>query len=59
MKRYWMFAGDFYYPSGGMLDFKGSYDSLDEAKSEMKFAVDWYHVFDTENKQVVESSHPW
>jgi len=31
MKRYWLFAGDNYYPTGGMGDFIGSYDSVDDA----------------------------
>lgn len=33
MKRYLLFAYDDYYPSGGWNDFKGSFDSVEEAKS--------------------------
>ena len=31
MKRYLLFAGDQYYPSGGWNDFKNSFHSLKEA----------------------------
>lgn len=30
MKRYLLFKGVDYYPSGGWEDFKGDYDSVDE-----------------------------
>lgn len=30
MKRYMLFVGDTYYPSGGIKDFYGSYDDLDD-----------------------------
>jgi hypothetical protein len=33
MKRFWLFAGEDYYPRGGMEDFIGDFDSLDEAKA--------------------------
>lgn len=33
MKRYLAFAGLSYYPSGGMKDFVGQYDEIEEAKS--------------------------
>lgn len=33
MKRYAMFAYDVYYPSGGWGDFKGSYDTIEEAET--------------------------
>ena len=31
MKRYLLFSGYSYYPSGGWRDFKGSFDGLEEA----------------------------
>ena len=36
MKRYLAFYGDIYYPLGGMRDFIGDYDSIDEAISAVK-----------------------
>ncbi len=32
MKRYWLFEAPQYYPSGGMLDWIGDYDSIEEAE---------------------------
>ena len=32
MKRYWLFEQQQYYPSGGMLDFLGDFDTVEEAK---------------------------
>lgn len=29
-KRFWLFEGSWYYPGGGMTDFFGSFDSIDE-----------------------------
>lgn len=31
-KRYWLFIFDFYYPIGGMEDFKSSFDTIDQAQ---------------------------
>lgn len=31
MKRYWLFEFDQYYPGGGMYDFKGDFDTIEEA----------------------------
>ena len=33
MKRFLVFAGDAYYPEGGMYDFQDDFDTLEEAKS--------------------------
>lgn len=55
-KRYWLFAGSNYYPSGGMDDFVASSDSKDELydKADEKtswdpsrYEYDWYHILDT------------
>lgn len=45
MKRYMLFAGNIYYPGGGMNDFVGSYDDLDRARFEIKERVERYGVF--------------
>lgn len=36
MKRYLLFAGDNYYPSGGVNDFVMDYDTVEEAEAEAK-----------------------
>lgn len=38
-KRYFAFYGDVYYPSGGMDDFVGSYETIADAKQ----AIETYH----------------
>ena len=61
MKRYWLFMCNEYYPNGGMNDYKGDYDSIEECKERMievnkKWEYDHYHILDTENKMIVEIS---
>jgi hypothetical protein len=57
MKRYLLFAGQYYYPGGGWADFIGSYDAVAEAEAEgakrrmgprgVEYPVwDWFHVID-------------
>jgi hypothetical protein len=47
MKRFLVFYGDQYYPAGGWGDFKGEFDTFEEA---VKFLVgksfDWKEVVD-------------
>jgi hypothetical protein len=46
MKPFWLFAGDYYYPSGGMDDFKDSFDTLEAAKAAAPCGVlTWAHVW--------------
>jgi len=33
MKRFLVFAGDAYYPEGGMYDFQHDFDTLEDARS--------------------------
>ncbi len=51
MKRYLLFSGDEYYPLGGWNDFKGSFDTLEEAKEakEKLSGHDWYQIVDTKH----------
>jgi len=69
MKRYWLFAGDNYYPNGGMDDFVGSFYRIDEAKKigSKKYAIsydckmrghslvsiDWVHILDSEKNKII------
>ena len=47
-KRYWLFGGDNYYPSGGLYDFKKTFSTDQEAKD---FALlqgyEWFQIFDS------------
>lgn len=59
MKRYWLFAGNNYYPMGGMEDFHNSYDTLEEAKKSYKvlheedsYEYAWAHVYDSETRSI-------
>lgn len=58
-KKYLVFAGHNYYPSGGWDDFISSHSSLDEAidaakKEKEMEAYDWWHVVDFETGSIVE-----
>jgi hypothetical protein len=57
-KRYWLFAGECYYASGGIHDFEGSFDSAAEAEAgAQKFEYDqWYHVVDITTGQIVSGT---
>jgi len=60
MKNYLAFFGSDYYPSGGMNDLLGDFDTLDDAieaiqkeKSNSKYGDVWAHVFSIkDNKEV-------
>lgn len=51
MKQYLLFGGAVYYPSGGFEDFRGSFDTLEEAQAKVKELdledqYSWYHIVD-------------
>lgn len=52
MKKYLLFAGDYYYPAGGFNDFIGSFDSIDEAKQAYA-NCDWVHIVDSETEKII------
>ena len=58
MKRYWLFGGNSYYPNGGMGDFRGSFDSREEAieagKAIKVSHSNWYHVFDSQENEIAK-----
>ena len=65
MKRYFLFAGDVYYPSGGWKDFKGAFDTIKDAsdaaitdlepyQKEELGRFNWYQVVDTSTWKIVE-----
>jgi len=67
-KRYWLFAGNDYYATGGWHDRRGMYDTIAEAVAEGKrqqtaewcnglFAVhEWWHVVDIATGEIVAGS---
>ena len=52
MKRYWVFRYEHYYPSGGMNDFVGSFDTFEEASKETK--SDNAHILDQEKQLIYD-----
>ena len=52
MKRYLVFAGADYYPSGGWGDFIDSFDDIDEARAAAP-DCDWQEVVDKDTGEVV------
>jgi len=71
MKQYLAFYGSIYYPSGGMDDFIGDYDTEKEALNAIteklntdkdyydtekeKWEYSWAHIYDTETRKEVWS----
>lgn len=53
MKRFLVFAGDCYYPSGGWDDFHSDHDTADEAQKAAINAGDWWHVVDSQERRIV------
>jgi len=55
MQRYLLFGGDQYYPLGGWQDFKGAFDTKDQAlKEAANWSWDWYQIVDGEKGEIVE-----
>lgn len=51
-KRFLVFSGVVYYPSGGFGDFKKDFDSLESAKEyAIKYAEEWWEIVDLETKE--------
>lgn len=55
MKRFLLFWGDIYYPSGGWGDFKGSYDTIEEALDKCTKA-EWYQIVDISTGTVIKEA---
>ena len=63
MKRYLVFYGELYYPNGGMRDFIGDFDNLDNAivhlnnhhneYSEGRNVQIWGNVYDSIDRKLV------
>lgn len=61
LKRFLLFAGSNYYPAGGWQDFRGDFDTVEEAKDYLLYNPDternWWHVIDATTGAAVEK-HP-
>lgn len=68
-KRYALFAGEAYYPSGGFHDYLASFDSIEDAKEDVptlyarggRGGIEWAHIADLLTGQIVAvrgSGHP-
>jgi hypothetical protein len=63
MNRYWLFAGDAYYPGGGAEDFVSTHADLGKAEKagaqEMaeRGSLSWAHIWDAEAEAVVWSAN--
>lgn len=60
MKKYFVFAGDTFYPGGGMCDFRGTFDSYEDAMKRITHeddhpAFDWAQIVTIENGVVVNT----
>ena len=57
MKNFILFAGYNYYPSGGWGDFKGFFDTYEEARlkgvelKNQQMLADWFEVVDLKEEQ--------
>lgn len=62
--KYALFAGDQYYPLGGIFDFRGFYDTVEKAAAAGSHGsadvhgyfvheYDWYHVVDMSTMEIV------
>lgn len=52
--RFWLFAGDYQYPVGGMRDYVDSFEFLSDAVDRARTKkYEWFHIFDSEEKKVL------
>lgn len=61
MKRFMLFGGRIYYPSGGMNDFIGDFDTLEEAEKVGKNFIKnekwtWIEVYDLIEKKIITTN---
>ena len=55
MNRYLLFSGEVYYPSGGAVDFRGSYCTMFECMQADSVFDQWWNVLDIRTGQVFHS----
>lgn len=59
MKRFLLFMGDCYYPSGGWNDFAAQADTWEEIlkiriERMSKYSMPWWHVYDAQEKAIIQ-----
>lgn len=59
--RYWIFAGEECYPSGGMYDVQDSFDTFEECHAWWKGfnatgCSKWCHLYDSKDDEIVSMS---
>lgn len=58
MKRYLLFAGDNYYPSGGWGDFVDGFDSVEQAALKLaERSYDWFQIVDATTGEIVAGTN--
>ena len=58
LKRFLLFAGYDYYPTGGWADFMSSHETVEDAViavAGMRSPMDWWHVIDLESGDKAKS----
>ena len=55
LKRYLLFMYDNYYPSGGWSDFRGDFDTVEEAYAFVHPGYDFYDIVDTTIKETIRT----
>lgn len=58
-KQFLLFAGDDYYPEGGAYDFKGSFETEEDAvkahnPNEHDYNGGWANIFDLKEEKIVK-----
>jgi hypothetical protein len=56
MKRFLLFAGDKYYPQKAWEEFRGDFDTIEEAKEKgIEYAkyFDWFQIVDIQTMEIV------
>ena len=58
MRRYLLFSGDNYYPSGGWRDYKGAFTTINDAFEFLASVStkDWWQIVDTFDQTIVRES---
>lgn len=58
MDRYLLFHGEYFYPSGGMIDFKESSNELNDLISFISKleSCEWAHIYDSHEKKIIFES---
>jgi len=54
--RYMLFAGSNYYPSGGMSDYRGHFDTMQAVVMHLG-SCDWFNVFDTKTGEIYDQAY--